>query len=85
MAEDIIGAHPMRPDRLRRTVIELDDTIRSASDGNGLLFVGAGLSFLARRKDNGEAVPDAACLADWLLEQPAAGGYGDSLPDRPEP
>jgi hypothetical protein len=59
--------------------MELDDAIRSASDGNGLLFVGAGLSFLARRKDNGERVPDAACLVDLLLEQPPGTGSAHPL------
>ena len=59
---------------MRRTVIELDDAIRSANDGNGLLFVGAGLSFLARRKDNGGVVPDTSCLVDLLLEQPPGKG-----------
>jgi hypothetical protein len=49
------------------------------SDGDGLLFVGAGLSFLARRRDNGEPVPDTASLVDLLLEQPPGTGSAHPL------
>lgn len=48
--------------------MNLEDAIRCAVDGDALLFVGAGLSFLAHRKD-GEPIPDASALVDLLLEQ----------------
>ena len=56
--------------------MELDDAIRCAIDGDALLFVGAGLSFLARcGKDcPGKTVPDTRTLIDLLLEQPEGTG-----------
>ena len=42
-------------------------------DGDALLFVGAGLSFLSTNK-MGHQVPDAASLIDTLLEQPSGTG-----------
>lgn len=54
--------------------MDVEDALRIAIDGNGLLFVGAGLSFLARRTDSGEAVPDTSHLVDLLLQQPPGTG-----------
>ncbi len=62
----------------RRWTIELDDAIRCALDGDALLFIGAGLSFLSRAKD-GERLPDGSALIDLLLEQPAGTGSKHTL------
>ncbi|MBS7810403.1 SIR2 family protein [Roseococcus pinisoli] len=58
--------------------MNLIEAVRSAKDGNAVLFVGAGLSFLAKR-ENGEAVPDAQWLTDILLEQPKGTGSRHKL------
>lgn len=50
------------------TAITLDDALRSALDGDAILFVGAGLSFLARGP-GGKRIPDVDALIDLLLEQ----------------
>lgn len=58
--------------------INIEEAIRSALDGDALLFVGAGLSFLAQR-ENGGTVPDVDVLIDLLLEQPAGTGSKHKL------
>lgn len=54
-------------------VIQLDDAVRSALDGDAILFVGAGLSFLSRNASN-ENLPDGLALIDLLLNQPPKTG-----------
>lgn len=51
--------------------------MRCALDGDATLFVGAGLSFLAKNKA-GNTLPDGASLVDILLSQPL--GTGSSHP-----
>ena len=58
---------------LAQGALELNDAIRSALDGDALLFVGAGLSFLSKN-EKGENLPDGAALIDLLLEQPLKTG-----------
>lgn len=53
--------------------IQINEAVRCVLDGDGLLFVGAGLSFLARSK-NDQPVPDASTLVDLLLENPLKTG-----------
>lgn len=56
-----------------RKGLDLDDAIRSVLDGDGILFVGAGLSFLAKNA-SGHTLPDGQALIDLLLEQPSKTG-----------
>jgi len=58
--------------------MDINESIRCAIDGDAILFIGAGLSFLAHRL-NGEAVPDASSLIDILLEQAEGTGSKHSL------
>lgn len=58
--------------------MELDDAVRCALDGDALLFVGAGLSFLSTCKGE-RKVPDGRALVDLLLEQPAGTGSKHTL------
>lgn len=58
--------------------MELDDAIRSAIDGDSLLFVGAGISFLSRGM-NGKAIPNSQTLTDLLLDQPPGTGSKHTL------
>ncbi len=53
--------------------MEIEDAIRCALDGEAVIFVGAGISFLARTKE-GTAVPNGASLVDLLLKQPPGTG-----------
>ncbi|MFD1703680.1 SIR2 family protein [Methylopila henanensis] len=48
--------------------MEIDDAVRCALDGNAVLFVGAGVSFLSKNK-SGSVIPDGRSLVDLLLEQ----------------
>lgn len=52
-----------------RMIIELDDALRCALDGDAILFVGAGLSFLSKTAA-GEKIPDGPGLVNLLLGQP---------------
>lgn len=53
--------------------MEIEDALRCALDGDAVLFVGAGLSFLSKNKyDN--SLPNGALLVDVLLDQPLGTG-----------
>jgi len=56
----------------------IEDALRCALDGDAILFVGAGVSFLASNH-SGECLPDAASLIDILLEQPRGTGSKHTL------
>jgi len=58
--------------------ITLDDALRSALDGDALLFVGAGLSFLSRGPSD-RRIPDVDALIDLLLEQSPGTGSKHKL------
>lgn len=55
-----------------------EDALRCALDGDAILFVGAGLSFLATNQ-LGNRLPDAATLIDVLLEQAPGTGSRHTL------
>lgn len=57
--------------------MDISAAIRSAIDGNAILFVGAGVSHLSYLS-NGDPVPSSSQLIDLLLEQP--GGTGSKHP-----
>jgi hypothetical protein len=47
--------------------MEIDDAIRCALDGDAMLFVGAGLSFLSKNRD-GEQIPDGKALGSGPIK-----------------
>lgn len=56
----------------------MQDALRASLDGDGILFVGGGLSFLSKNAQ-GEHLPDAMHLVDLLLNQPAGTGSKHKL------